>query len=392
MKHHPNPPFARDERGFAMAGLLLVMLMLTVVGAYSVSHTATDTRITSHFDTGNRAFFAAESGVMHGLNAMNGPGVINFENEVVERWDEVLGTALISLPSDSGSRYSVDVAADPTNPRDRGRIIATGTGPLQARRTIEITLGKQAAYNGPPGAIHIAADAGVASDFQGNAFEVDGNNRNRFGALANDGRVVPGISTRNSSVANSVASSLSDQQMDNVRGTGFAMSPLTPSVQQAASPGVDHLDLFVAELLTNPTTFTTAAKSFNGNEAFGSMASPQVTYMTDEDVRINGNASGSGILVVDGSLTINGSLDFTGLIIVRGETVINQAVGDDGETIVLGNATILGSLWTGNLSIRVGGSAIIDYCHECLQLVDTMGGQSMILPRPMAVVAWGEVL
>jgi hypothetical protein len=392
MNRNPFSPVARDERGFAMAGLLLVMLMLTVVGAYSVSHTAIDTRITTHFDTGNRAFFAAESGVLHGLNAMNGPGVINFENEVVGRWDELLGTAFISLPRDVGSRYSVAVAADPTNPRDRGRIVATGTGPLQARRAIEITLGKSAVYAGPPGAIHIAADEGVASSFQGNAFEVDGNNRNRFGALANDGRVIPGISTRNDAVANGVANSLSNQQKDNVRGSGFSMNPLTPSVQPAASPGTAEMDAFVAEMLSNPTTFTTGTKSFTGNSVFGTMAAPQVTHMTNQDVGINGNASGSGILIVDGSITVNGNLDFTGLIIVRGETVINQTVSEDGETVVLGNATILGSLWTGNLSIRVGGSAIIDYCHECLQLVDTMGGQSMILPRPMAVVAWGEVL
>ncbi len=386
----PTILHTRDERGFAMAGLLLVVLMLTVVGTYSVSHSAIDTRMTTHYDTGNRAFYAAESGVIHALNSMNGPGVINFNTEVVNNWDDIMGAELMAMPSDFRSGYSVAVAADPTNPRDRGRITATGTGPLRARRTIEITLGK-GDYSGPPGALHIAAEAGVDSTFNGNAFEVDGNNRNRFGALANDGRQVPGISTRNSGVADTVTNSLSSQQMDNVRGTGFSMSPLTPSVMQAASPSVNHLNAFIAELLSNPTAVTTDTRSFNGNDQFGTVLAPRVTHMTSDSVRLNGNAEGAGILIVDGSITISGKLEFIGLIIVRGDTIIDASTADDGTT-VLGNATLLGSLWTGNLNIQVGGSAIIDYCHECLQLVDTMGGQSALLPRPMTVLAWGEVL
>lgn len=379
-----NP--AHDQRGFAMAGLLLVVLLLAVVGTFGVMQTALDTRSASHHDTGNRAFYAAESGVMRALNAMNGPGVINFQAEVANRWDQVLGTAFFGMPSDPRSGYSVTVAADPANPRDRGRITAVGTGPLLARRTIEITLGK-GAFIGPPGALHIAADSNVNATFNGNAFLVDGNNRNRFGQLANDNRIVPGISTRNSGVNNTVQNALNNQQLDNVRGTGFSWSPLTPSVLPVGGPGVSDLDRFAAELLNNPSLVTTSQRNFNGNDTFGTIASPRVTYMTHPDVRLNGNAQGAGILIADGSVTINGTLDFTGLIIVRGDTVINND-----NTTVLGNATILGSLWTGNLSIRVGGSAIISYCHECMGLADFIGGQANLLPRPMSVVAWGEAL
>ena len=160
----------------------------------------------------------------------------------------------------------------------------------------------------------------------------------------------------------------------------------------APSPSVEDLDAFVAELLSNPTTFTTSTRSFNGNDTFGTLLAPQVTYMTNSEVSLNGSASGVGILIVDGSITINGNLDFTGMVIVRGATVINQTASDDDDTVVLGSATVLGSLWTGNLDIRVGGSAILNYCHECLELVDTMGGQSALLPRPMSILTWSEVL
>lgn len=388
-----TPPLRspRDDRGFAMAGLLLAILVLTIAGTYSVMHSAIDTRITGHYDTGNRAFYAAESGLMHALNSMNGAGVLNFQSEVANRWDVLLGSGWFALPSDPKSGYSVAATADAANPRDRGVLVSTGRGPLAARRAVQMTLGK-GAYAGPPGAIHIAADTGVTSTFNGNAFEVDGNNRNRFGALVNDGRVIPGISTRNSQVANSVANSLNHLQKDNVRGSGFSLSPLTPSVMPAGGPSVEQLDYFVAELLTNPTTFTTSQRNFNGNATFGTLAAPQVTYMTNPDVRLNGNASGVGILIADGSINISGTLDFTGLVIVRGDTVINETGTTADGTTVLGNATILGSLWTGNLSIRVGGSAILDYCHECLMLVDSFGGQANLMPRPMTVLSWGEVL
>ncbi len=380
-----------DERGFAMAGLLIVVLLLLVVSSFSVMHTSIDTRSTSHYDTGNRAFYAAESGLMHALNSMNGPGVIDFEADIVNRWASLLGSDPYTMPSDSRSGYTVTVAADPVNARERGTITAVGTGPLLARRTIQITLGK-GDFFGVPGTIHIAADDGVDSQFTGNAFEVDGNNHDRFGDLLNDGVQIPGISTRNGEVAEDVTDSLNNNQRDNVRGTGFIPSPVTPSVVPVGGPGVDDLDQFVADLLTNPSLYTTHTKKFNGGDVFGTLTTPQVTYMTHPDVQLNGHAAGAGILIVDGSVKINGTLDFTGLIIVRGDTVINHTGSASDETIVLGNAFILGSLWTGNLEIKVGGSAIVDYCYECLQLVDDIGGQSGLIPRPMSVVAWGEVI
>jgi hypothetical protein len=95
--------------------------------------------------------------------------------------------------------------------------------------------------------------------------------------------------------------------------------------------------------------------------------------------------TGVGILIADGEFTINGSADFIGWMIVRGATILES------DTLVDGNATILGSLWTGDLVVQVGGSAIIDYCLECMELADgTANGQNV--PRIMSVASWQEVL
>jgi len=381
-----------DESGLAMAGLMLVTLLLVAFGSFTVLGTSLDQRASSHFDTGNRALFAAESGVLHALNSMNTAGVINFQNDVVNRWDTTFGTGSRSLSTDTKATYSATVVADATNPAQRGTLTVTGGGPLSARRVVQVKLAT-GAFDGAPGAIHLAADGGVDATFRGNSFEIDGRNYNQLGTLLNDLQK-PGISTRTEEVNDEVINSLATGQMDNVKGLGFSTSPLTPSVIKGNGPSVADLDTFVADLLARPGLVTRNDHQLNGNEVFGTVLTPQITYLTDDDLRLSGTASGAGILIVDGSITITGTLDFIGLIIVRGDTIIESYIQGDNpdETLVSGDANVYGSLWTGNLLITVAGNATVGYCQVCLQLVDNVGGSAGAIPRPMRVVSWAEVL
>lgn len=378
----------RSQAGYALLSVCLVLMVLLTLGMASTFYTTLDLRSTAHYDTGNSAFSAAEAGLLHALSTINAVGVQQFKRDVVDRWGTLYGSASKSIPSMSSLRYEVSVAADAANPNTTGTVTVTGLAPLQARRSIVVTLNR-GGFNGAPGAIYLAADD-IASEFVGNAFDVDGNDHNVSGDPVVGGPVKPGISTRDESVNGDVIDSLSDIQKDNVKGLGFSASPLSPSVLPTGGPSVDDLDQIVNHLLSLPGAVTTGQKNFNGNDTFGSLGSPQITYMTDHDVRFNGNASGAGILIADGSITISGSLDFVGWIIVRGATVVNSSISD--STTVLGNATILGSLWTGDLTIRVGGSAIVNYCDACIRLVDDMDGANGTVPRPMQVVSWREVL
>jgi len=377
----------QNQRGYALLSVSLVLLILLTLGAASVLYTALDLRSTAHYGTGNSAFAAAEAGVLHALSTINQTGVIQFNTDIVNRWDSLYGSATKTIPSLTALSYQVAVSADAANPADAGTLTVTGFAPLQARRSIVVRLTK-GGFSGSPGAIYLAAEGGLSSQFSGNAFDVDGNDHDVLGNAAPSGPVKPGISTRNSTVSDAVTNTLSNQQKDNVKGLGFSLSPLTPSVLPTGGPSISDLDQIVGHLLTLPNVNTTSTKKFNGNDTFGTVAAPQVTYMTANDVQLNGNAQGAGILIVDGSMTINGTLDFIGWIVVRGATVINPT----GDTEVLGNATILGSLWTGDLDIKVGGSAIVDYCDACMRLVDNMSNATNTVPRPMQVSSWGEVL
>jgi hypothetical protein len=63
---------------------------------------------------------------------------------------------------------------------------------------------------------------------------------------------------------------------------------------------------------------------------YGSVASPQITYINGDAVVIGG----AGVLVVTGTLTFNGHLDFDGLILVIGQG--NVVVGGGANTAVYG--------------------------------------------------------
>src|SRR5690606_15493031 len=156
---------------------------------------------------------------------------------------------------------------------------------------------------------------------------------NVWGDYLPTGPVKPGISTRNPTANQSVVNSLNNNQKDNVQGLGFSLNPLTPSVLPTGGPSVSDLDNIIANILSLPGVVTTSQKSINGTATFGSVNAPQITKMTNKDVTLTGNASGAGILIVDGSIKINGTLDFVGWIIVRGATIIDV----DWTTTLLGN-------------------------------------------------------
>lgn len=390
--HRPEPRRSArwNQRGFALPAVFLALLTLFMLGTAGVVYSTLDLRATSHFDTGNRAFFAAEAGLMHALSTMNTVGVIDFQQDIVAKWGQRFGSATKTMPSDAKTSYQITVAADAADPVNRGTITATGNAALQGKRTLVVSLAK-GGFSGSPGAIYLASD-NVISQFSGNAFDVDGNDYDLNNQPVAGGVVKPGISTRNDTVTDGVTNTLNDAQKDNVKGLGFSADPLKPSVLTTGGPSVDDLDGIVNHLLALPGGVTTNQENFNGNDVFGTIASPQVTHMTANEVKLNGHASGAGVLIVDGSLTINGTLDFWGWIIVRGDTVINATGSSDDDTTLVGNASIFGSLWTGHLNIKVGGSAVAHYCTECMSLVDRIGGGNNAVPRPMRVVSWQEVL
>ncbi|MBI3785531.1 MAG: pilus assembly PilX N-terminal domain-containing protein [Deltaproteobacteria bacterium] len=380
-------PKYTDDRGFALASVLLLFALLATMGAGAMMYTTLESKSTNHYNTGNQAMYAAEAGILDAVNSMNMSGVTNFDLDVTQRWSSLFSPATQSLPGYSQFTYTVTVASDATQPADKGTITSTGKAPYSAQRVIRVGVRRGTIGKGM-GAIYLAADS-VSTQFSGNAFWVDGNDHDQNGAIVAGGDVEPGIATRNDTVTSGVKSSLNAQQEDNVQGLGFSLSPLNPSVVTTGGPSVSDLNNIISNILADPRVQVNNVSDINGNQTFGTTSSPQITHMTANNVKIhaNGNASGAGILIVDGSITINGGFDFVGWIIVRGNTTIN----DGTETDFLGNASIYGSLWTGDMTVKVGGSAVGDYCSWCLNLVVPPNGGGY-MPKAMSLTSWQEIL
>jgi len=84
-------------------------------------------------------------------------------------------------------------------------------------------------------------------------------------------------------------------------------------------------------------------------------------------------------MIVEGDLLVLGTLDFKGLILVRGSTQV-------GDTSLTGDMTLYGSIWTTDLNLKVGGTAIAYYSSQALALANSVGGGGA-LPAPLRVLA-----
>ncbi len=104
----------------------------------------------------------------------------------------------------------------------------------------------------------------------------------------------------------------------------------------------------------------------------------QITYVPG-DLKLTGQSTGAGILIVDGDLEINGGLNFFGLILVKG--VISFTGGGGGLGTNISGAVLAGeqSLDT----VEIGGSANIQF--------DVCALQNNMAPQPPRIIGYREL-
>ncbi len=363
---------------FALTAILLAATSATLVGHAGI-------RATRNYREASQVHFVAESAIAHAMQAVNGPGVVNFQNDVVTQWATLFGIASRTFGPSSGYSYTVSSSSDPANVVNSGSFVATATGPEGARNVVVGRVNRTNIPSTAPGALYLSQDGNTNATFNGDSFRIDGNDHNLTGGLASPNNPIPGISTRNAANTAEASSSLSAGQRDNVVGLGFiAGPPAVPSIMTSpAAPTVAQLDQIATDLLARPGVVTIGDTQITGLTTFGTSLLPQITYFNNSSgvtIKGAGSASGAGIMIVEGDLTIQGHLDFTGLVIVRGRTRVG------GTTEETGNATLYGALWTNDVNLTVGGSAVINYSSQGLALANQVSGGSA-LPTPVQLTS-----
>ena len=378
-----------EQGGFALAVALFAMTTLLLLTASALLVGSANVQATRNFRGAAQAHFVAESAISEALQTFNGPGVVSFQNDVVTQWASTFGTANHTFAAIAGFTYTVTSVAggDPVN---TGRFVATALGPNSERNVVVANVARSNVPLVAPGAVYLATNAPTDATFNGNAFLIDGNDHDYNGG-AGPAAPVPGIATRSDANTQETLTSLGQQQLDNVQGFGYSNGPpVVPSVgTYPAAPSIDQMNRFIDDLLSRSGVVNYDDDKINGSQTFGTVGAPQITHFTSSSgitIKANGNASGAGIMIVEGDLTIQGRLEFKGLVLVRGRT---NVINEPSDTDITGNATVYGSLWTQDVNFRVGGSAIVDYSSNALQLANQVGGGEA-LPAALIVTSLAD--
>jgi hypothetical protein len=186
-----------------------------------------------------------------------------------------------------------------------------------------------------PGAVYAEGNM----NFNGNSFYIDGHDHDPtapYDTIASAASL-PGISSPNN--ATPITNALSNQQEDNVQGSGgdpsVRVSPLNLDIPSIAAQWAQLADLTYPNGTTNPNMSN-----------WGVIGDLRVVHCTG-DLSIQGNGDGAGVMIVDGDLHLGGTLNYNGIIIVLGNCDIQG--GGNAKNIV-GGLMVQGTL-TGTTNV-----------------------------------------
>jgi hypothetical protein len=377
----------RREGGFALVFAIFTIAALLLAISSAMVTGASNGRAATNYRAASQVRFVAESGLTDAIANINGTGVINYQTDIVGTWSTRFGTGTKTFAAIPGYLYAVTTTVG-ANVQNNGILVSTATGPDGAKNVAVARLARSNNPSTAPGVIYLATDGSTDSSFSGDAFVVDGNDHNYTGG-AGPGGAVPGITTRNATNSTEAITSLASGELDNVQGLGYqAGPPVVPSIGTSTSaPTVAQMNQFITdvEALAGQSckcnTYNNGCIQKTENVAAcqtGSDSAPKVTWFdSGTTIPYNGSLTGDGVLIFEGDLNVNGTINYKGLLLVKGKLTID------------GNATIYGSVWAQGVTLTVGGSAIVFYSTQALQLANSVAPSGAIM-TPMTITSMAD--
>jgi len=394
-QRRPASPRRDNQKGLAMVIALFTLAAIIVAISTSTYIGSSNTRATRNYREASQSQFVAESAIAQALQTANsGVGVRNFQTDVYQTWTATWGAQARTFGPQGGYTYTVSAATVPDNLANAGRFIATTDGPEGTHRVIAASVLRDS-VPGSAGAIYLANDNSTDSTFNGDAFSINGNDRNMNGS-AGSRPPVPGVATRNDTNTNETKNSLSNQQKDDVQGAGYVSgNPPTPSIMTVGSaPSIGQMNQLINDLLALGPTYvdTVSGTQITGNHSYGTTTplNPRITHFNGGGLTIGaGTVDGAGIMIVEGDLKVLGTFTYDGLILVRGTTQIGDDSVTGSLTAITGNATLYGSIWSENLNLKVSGSAVVNYSSQALALANQAANYTQ-LPAALKVTSLAD--
>ena len=245
---------------------------------------------------------------------------------------------------------------------------------VQHTSIVEAAADKVPLHPGP-GAMYLSSNtiAGLKKNAIGGSIEINGNDHDLNGNLTG-GPSVPGIAVDGITQKNSVLTMIAKNAIDQVLGSGG-----TPSVGIVGNT-IDWAE-YAQLIADNPDILIDTQEKVKTSNTWGTTADPKVTFING-DIHINNSqaASGCGILVVNGSLEINGGFDYIGMVIAFKNTSIDVKLN--------GNGSILGSLVVAGAQINVevaSGNFETLYSTAALNLIETL-----LVTKRFSILTWWE--
>jgi len=404
--------------------VMFLLAVLSLLALAAGSNVTTDTAVAGNYHTSIQALYMAEAGLERAKNECA-------QRYLSENWTN-FDTILIGVDSASGTSddgilsfgagdvsfhggsYSAKALNDNGDSggafSDTNKAITIeSTGTYGSSRAALKTTIKMNQLMDLPGAINLVG--GYGTNFSGsNSFTIDGRDyriADPEGSPGGTASATYGISVcdvGNASTAiTTVTGTLTNQQYDNVKGTGTS----NPSIGEGTTVNksnlrdfVDNIKMVADATLTDPEDFkgnTTGADNCLTTKAgnvvcLGSLGNPKVTYVkaaTDTGIEVSGNINGVGLLVVDGeNLTFKGNINWIGVVIVLGS---NIQFTDDGGGVSqnIKGGLLVGeyALTNGGLDFKVNGNVKAMYSREAINLINN----DLRNNHKYSVVSWHRV-
>ncbi|MGP0567049.1 MULTISPECIES: hypothetical protein [unclassified Nitrospina] len=418
-----EPQSHRNESGAVLVVVLLMMVVLIGLIPAAINMTRNDYTRTANYQESKEAFYISEAGVQEairmtktmsrdtilGTNAgLLEPGgtVVSFNGANYNEYNYANGTYKIRVDDNT------EPDGDTTTDTDKVLVVtAVGTSNTGVEKTIRANIYK---FDLPPSTFPSALTmVGPLSavNISGNSFEVNGADQaggNGLDLSGNPDASCPGkaavafessgpvteVSNMNqcSTAATNTCVEVPNGNANSNDGNYTGVNSNTRDFQtsQSTFSSADSTELH--QVLTadgdNDGTPDLVSNYYTGNQifsggAYGTDASPQITYVTG-DLKMTGNLTGSGILIVDGNLTLSGTVNWNGVILVGACTTCSSTATD---TTGVGSGTINGALVVGNgtqAQADIRGNFAINYSCEGINLANAVFNDNV------SVVDWFE--